>query len=399
MVNPGAANDAKDRLSIESSAYLLAFRVDPSALTLEPLPLTDGITRIRTFARTLEGMQKEALIQYGPTGAVWRVVSDEGPWLNGTDLAPFPLAFFTAGIAASLMSEFMDEAGDRGVHLDHLNLAQDNFFTMEGSALKGTMAASVQPMEVKIAARGDASLNDFEIIAETAVRQRSAANRCLRERLPSRFAIRANDQDLPWPGTVADSVSKLSDPVSVFDNIRPMSNGGLTLISKIASVDTSQENAVGLGTEQKRVVHVNTEGSFRDDGLKSLDVECIHPAGSRFRMLSDNSTVTDGHGRAPDGLSYLSVGVAFCFMTQIGRYAQLTKQQLNGYRIIQDTAFRLGPDHDPDAFAIETLVCLDIDEPPDISIELVRMAEQTCYIHASYRAATETELDFREYVD
>ena len=387
------------RASIESSGYPLAFRVDPSELNLAPLPLIDGLVRIRTFARTLEGMQKEALIQYGPTGAVWRVVSDEGPWLNGTDLAPFPLAFFTAGMAASLMSDVWDEAGERGVHLDQLDLTQDNFFTMEGSALKGTMAASVQPMQVEIAARGDGSSNEFENIAETAVRQRSAANRCLRESLPSRFAIRANDRDLPWSGTAAKSVSRLSDPAAVFDDFRPKPSDGLALITKTASVDTSQENAVGLGTEQKRMVHVNTEGSFRDDGLKSLDVECIHPAGSRFRMLSDKLTLTGDQGRAPDGLSYLSAGVAFCFMTQIGRYAQITKQQLNGYRIIQDTAFRLGPEHDPHAFAVETLVCLDTGEPPEKSVQLVRMGEQTCYIHAAYRTATETELDFREYVD
>ena len=254
-------------------------------------------------------------------------------------------------------------------------------------------------MQVKIAPRGDDSSNDFQIIAAAAVRQRSAANKCLRESLPSRFAIRANDQDLPWPGTAARSISKLSDPAAVFDDIRPMPNDGPTLISKTASVDTSQQNAVGLGAEQKRVVHVNTEGSFRDDGLKSLDVECIHPAGSRFRMLSDNSTLTGSQGRAPDGLSYLSAGVAFCFMTQVGRYAQITRQQLDGYRIIQDTAFRLGPDHDPDAFAVETLLCLDTGEPPEKSVQLVRMAEQTCYIHASYRVATETELDFREHMD
>ncbi len=399
MVNPGTTNAAKDSLSIESIGHPLAFRVDPSALTLEPLPLTDGITRIRTFARTLEGMQKEALIQYGPTGALWRVVSDEGPWLNGSDLAPFPLAFFTAGMAASLMSDFMDEVGERGVHLDNMNLSQDNFFTMQGSALKGTMAASVQPMQVQIAAGGDGSSNKFDNIAETAVRQRSAANRCLRESLPSRFAVRANDQDLPWPGTVAESVSKLPDPASVFDDIRPMPTDGLTLIAKTASVDTSQAKAVGLGTEQKRIVHVYTEGSFRDDGLKSLDVECIQPAGSRFSMLSDKLALTGDQVRAPDGLSYLSAGVAFCFMTQIGRYAQITKQQLNGYRIIQDTAFRLGPDHDPHAFAVETLVCLDTGEPPEKSVQAVQMAEQTCYIHAAYRTATETELDFRQHTD
>ena len=378
--------------SIESSAYPLAFRVNPSGLNLEPLPTSDGIARIRTFARTLEGMQKEAVLQYGPTGAIWRVVCDEGPWLNGTDLAPFPLAFFSAGMAASLMSDLMDEAGERGVQADTLDFTQDNFFSMKGSALKGTMAASVQPMHVKISLRCDGSAAEIESIAEHAVRNRSAAARCLREVLPSRFVVRANDQELAWPGTVADTVSALSDPTIVFENIRPMSNGGPTLVRKIASVDKAQGSAVGLGTEQKRVVHVNTQGSNREDGLKSLDVQCIQPPGSCFQMLSDDSKVTGGQERAPSGLAYLSAGVAFCFMTQIGRYAQITKRQLSGYRIIQDTAFRFSRDHGPQAFAVETLVCLDTDEPEDKSIQLVRMAEQTCYIHAAYRTPTATEL-------
>jgi uncharacterized OsmC-like protein len=382
----------ENKSSIELSGHPLAFRVDPDGLNPEPLPVTDGIARIRTVARTLEGMQKEAVIHYGPTGAIWRVVSDEGPWLNGTDLAPFPLAFFAAGVAASLMSEFLGEARDREIRIESLNLVQDNFFIMEGSALKGTMAAGVQPMQVSISARSNASATDIENIAETAVRSRSPAERCLREILISSFAVRANNEELAWPGKLANTIAGLSDPAEVFDDIHPLSNGGTTLIRKTGSVAKSHGTAVGLGAEQKRVVHVRTEGSIRQDGLKSIDVQCIQPAGSRFRMLSDDSKVTGGQERAPSGLAYLSAGVAFCFMTQIGRYAHITKQRLNGYRIIQDTAFRLARDHDPQAFAVESLVCLDTDEPEDKSIQLVRMAEQTCYIHAAYRTATATEL-------
>jgi len=372
---------------------MLAFRVDPNGMNLQALAHTDGTVRIRTIARVLAGMQKEAIIQYGPTGTVWRVVCDEGPWLNGTDLAPFPLAFFAAGVAASMMSEILGEARDRNVRVDSLSLVQDNFFTMEGSALKGTMAAGVQPMQVEISASGDGSAADFENIAETAVRSRSPAECCLREVLTSGFAVRANNEELAWPGRPAGAVAALSDPADLFGNVHPLSNGGTTLISKSAGSAESEGHAVGLRAEQKRVVHVRTEGSIRKDGLKSLHVRCIQPQGSRFRMLSDDSGLTGGQERAPSGLAYLSAGVAFCFMTQIGRYAQITKQQLNGYRIIQDTAFRLARDHDPDAFAVGTLVCLDTDEPRENSIQLVRMAEQTCYIHAAFRTPAATTVN------
>ena len=384
----------EDKSSIELSDYPLAFRVEPDGLNLETLATTDGIARIRTFARTLEGMQKEAVIQYGPTGTVWRVVCDEGPWLNGTDLAPFPLAFFAAGIAASLLSELVDEAGDRGVQVDTLGLAQDNFFTMEGSALRDTMTAGVQPMQVSISARGSASAAELKDIAETALRRRSPAQRCLRDVLPSAFAIHANDEELPWPGKAATGAAMLADPAELFGRIRPASQDNMTIIRKSDSAAETTAHAVGLQAEQKRVVHVHTEGTIRDDGLKSISVQCIRPPGSRFRILSENSSANDGQERAPNGLVYLSAGIVFCFMTQIGRYAQITKQKLDGFRVIQDTGFRFSRDCDPAAYAVETLVCLDTREPPDKSIQLVRMGEQTCYIHATYRTATETELSF-----
>ena len=129
--------------------------------------------------------------------------------------------------------------------------------------------------------------------------------------------------------------------------------------------------------------------------MKSIIVQCIQPAGSRFEMLSDSSRAEGGQERAPSGLVYLSAGVAFCFMTQIGRYAQITKQKLNGYHIIQDTGFRLAQNCEPDAHAAETLVCLDTGELRDKSLQLVRMAEQTCYVHASYRIPARTELKFQ----
>ena len=48
---------------------------------------------LRTWAIFLSGFQKEALVLSARTGRAWRLVSDEGPYLNGHDAAPCPLAF------------------------------------------------------------------------------------------------------------------------------------------------------------------------------------------------------------------------------------------------------------------------------------------------------------------
>ena len=61
-------------------------------------PERDDRHRVRVWARSLSGMQKEAIVGSSyPThpGTLWRLASDEGPYLDGFDAAPCPLAFMT----------------------------------------------------------------------------------------------------------------------------------------------------------------------------------------------------------------------------------------------------------------------------------------------------------------
>jgi len=348
---------------------------------------------VLTSVRALEGMQKEAVVEYGATGTGWRMVCDEGPWLNGTDLAPFPLGFFTAGLAASCLSAFMAEADERGVSVESPGLLLDNFFTMEGSALRGTMTAGVKSTEMRFSDAGDTTAAGLADIARAAVAERSPAARCLTSELPGEFLIQINGRHLAMAGTQATTSVGLSDPAPLFSSIEPGAGNsrGEEMIRKLADDSAGPEmtdTLVGLQPEQKRTVHVRTRGRIRADGLKVLKVQCIHPVGSVFELLSDDSAAAGGRERAPSGLALLSCGVAFCFMTQIGRYAQIAKQQLRGYRIAQATGFRLAGENGPSAEPVQTLVCLDTDEPEQKSRELVRMSGQTCYLHAAYRGRT-----------
>src|SRR6056297_1572751 len=85
---------------------------------------------LRTWVRSLSGFQKEALIRSHKTGETWRLVSDEGPYLNGHDAAPCPLAFLSTGMAASFMNEILALAKLQGVEIRKLKLIQDNYYTM-----------------------------------------------------------------------------------------------------------------------------------------------------------------------------------------------------------------------------------------------------------------------------
>ncbi len=360
-----------------------------------------GKILIRTSARSLAGMQKEAVVECGASGPCWRLVSDEGAWLNGTDLAPFPLAFFTAGLASSCLSTFVVEARERGVTIESLHLVQDNFYTMEGSALRGTMSAGVKPAQMQFFATGSASAAEFSDIARVAV-TRSPAVYCLANELHSEFSIQINDQCVSPIVASGTEAVLLSDPAPAFASIsRASTDSSADEIIRKLSGDTSEPvtkaDAVGLQAEQKRVVHVRTRGHIRSDGMKVLAVQCVQPAGSTFEFLSDDSAVAGGEARAPSGLALLSCGVAFCFMTQIGRYATITKQQLRDYRIAQATGFCLPVGGEPSAEPVRTFVCLDTGESESKTRELVRMGEQTCYLHAAFRLSTDTDVSFQSH--
>ena len=105
---------------------------------------------LRTWVRSFSGFQKEALVRSAKTGDTWRLVSDEGPYLNGHDAAPCPLAFLSTGMVASFMNEILALAKSQGVEIRKLKLIQDNFYTMKGSMPKRTMVGGAENIELTL---------------------------------------------------------------------------------------------------------------------------------------------------------------------------------------------------------------------------------------------------------
>lgn len=368
----------------------IAFRVASASLDARQLRFDPDFVRLRTHARALDGMQKEALVEHQPTGVVWRLLCDEGPWLNGTDQAPFPLGYFAAGLASSLLSDIVAEAAGRTVRLDAPRLRLRIYFTMQGSLLKGTMAAGVDRFEVTVDGGARADATEVANIAAAALAERSAVNRVLEKRLPGRFftwlngELLANEDDDPGQPN-ADGAS---DPLPLFGEIREETGIDISrpVIRKIeAASPNPAQDAIGLKAEQKRTVHLYAEALLRPDGLTEIAVECLQPRGSRFVLISDEAPDAGGAGRAPCGLTYLSAGVAFCFMTQLGRYAQIRKLGLRDYRIVQDTAFARRGAGGPTVPGVTTEVWLDGDDSPADSLRMIAMGEQTCYLHTTLR--------------
>lgn len=333
-------------------------------------------------------MQKEALVEYAPTGAVWRLLCDEGPWLNGTDLAPFPLGYFAAGLAASLMSDVLAEAAARAVRVDTPRLRTELFFTMQGSLLKGTMAAGIDRFETTFDGGTQVDSSEIEVVVGAALADRSVVNRALAGSLSSRFLIRVNGELVGNGRNVTSRLSEVPDPGPLFDQAQRAAGDDRSqpMIRKVADAGAGpSRGAVGLQAEQRRTVHLRADASLRTDGLKEIVVDCLQPSGSRFVLLSDDAPDAGGRGRAPCGLTYLSAGIALCFMTQLGRYAQIRKLGLRDYRIVQDTGFARSGAGGPAASGVTTLVWLDSNDSAADNQRMVQMGEQTCYLHTTFR--------------
>ncbi|MCY3879850.1 MAG: OsmC family protein [Rhodobacteraceae bacterium] len=350
---------------------------------------------LRTCVRALSGFQKEALIRSAGTGDVWRLVSDEGPYLNGHDAAPCPLAFLSTGMAAGFMNEILALAARQKVTFRRLKLIQDNFYTMKGSMPKRTMVGGAENIELQVEIDcdfEDQALSEFLINAIAA----SPLNGLMQGRLESLFKLSRNGEGIPTGKVAEINAPLLPDPGDQFEIPRPVEDEPLLM----EPVGPTPRKAVAKGTstggssltdEQDRRLNIGAVAELRGDGIKEIQQMQYSPYGTSFRFLSSED------GRAPDANTLISAGIGFCFMTQFGRFVSMLKLDLPDYRILQDTHFSLGgasgaTGKPGEADPIETHVFLQTAENDDTAREMLDISEQTCFLHAFCRTDLKTRL-------
>ncbi len=363
---------------------------------------------LRTWVRSLSVFQKEALVVSSRSGTVWRLASDEGPYLNGHDAAPCPLAFLTAGMIASYMNEITALARQRNVTIRKLRLVQDNYYTMQGSMPKRTMVGGALPVELTVEIDCDlngAALNQMIMDAVHA----SPINGLMRGRLESLFALAKNGHQLAPAKVAALSGAIHPDPGDHFETARPAP--GLAGADLVWPNGTTPKKEVAGGTagaasslaaEQNRTLNIGGICTLREDGLKEIVQLQYSPHGTSFSFLSDEAPHNGGQGRAPDANSLISAGVGFCFMTQFGRFVSMLKLDLKDYRLVQDTHFSLGgasgaTGKPGEADPVETHVYLTTGESDEVACEMLDISEQTCFLHAFCRTDLKPKVKVSEF--
>jgi len=373
----------------------------PDALGLTPPENRLG-TAVRVWARSLAGMQKEVLVATTLGQPVWRLVSDEGSDLNGYDEGPFPLGHMAAGMLASYTSEILALARQRRIELRGLRLTLDNYYTMEGSALRGTMVSGARPPELAVECDTDAGTEVLSGLVLDAVHA-APVNALLRAGLQSVFTLTVNGRRSSTGRLPECSGPCLADPDHRFPGVtvapRSVPQPLLQLLPHIDPVEDAADGG-GLTETQSRVLHVRGVCTLREDGVKEIVAHLRRPAGAAFRFLSDEPENEGGSGRAPDAASYLAAGIAFCFMTQFGRYATIARRKLETYRLVQDLHLPSGGASGGTGTAgsadpVETHVHLETPDGEEFGQQALAMSEQTCFLHAVCRTPLKTRVRIR----
>lgn len=74
-----------------------------------------------SHTRQMALLQKETIGYEGDLNShSWRLTSDEGKHLNGTDLAPFPLGFFNASIHGDIVGRIFKTASKENLSIDEI---------------------------------------------------------------------------------------------------------------------------------------------------------------------------------------------------------------------------------------------------------------------------------------
>jgi uncharacterized OsmC-like protein len=383
---------------LEDLGYPLVFPVDEGVDGLDAPEPSLGVAH-RTRVRSLGGMQKEALVTNSATGTTWRLASDEGEYLEGEDIAPAPLAHLTTGMVSSFASEVLTLADERGIEVEDLTLVQDNYYTMNGSALAGTMTAGALPVDLDVEIDADAEPQALRTLVDDAV-QSAPVSGLIHDVTDSVFTLVANGREIDPDRVDERDGPTLPDPIETFESLpRDASERDPPIIHRTGATteplpDSDEAYTSGEGSslsaDQDRVLHLRGTCTVRPDGTKHVAVELFSPIGTVFEFISDEPSGRGGAGRAPDAMTYVAAGLGFCFMTQMGRYADIVDADLSAYRIVQDTHVTAGVRGDeatPAGWApVETCAYVETSEDADFARELLDMSEQTCFLHALCRS-------------
>ena len=344
-------------------------------------------------ARTMWGHQKEVVVEEGAGGDVWRLTSDEGAILKGTDLAPFPLAFFNAGLHADFVNRALVIARAQGVPLDITGITLNNHYAFNGSFFKGTGAGSAEAVTVNVRACSTAPQDVVQRVLDAALTA-SPAHALMAQVQRNTFALYVNGRRCPVTRVAPSASADQQDPFKAHTAAPAPLAGAASPYLAVESIErTLPPGPVPLFAPEGRMQIVIPGGSVVRDAAGVVSTTVTPRVGNAFRITCDERAErSEARSEAPSGLACIAAGIAFCYMTQFTRYIEHRKHQVRAIRFVQTLPFTLAGNAADGTLKgglepVDTHVFLHAEEPDAVMQNLLEVAENTCYLHAALRSA------------
>lgn len=124
---------------------------------------------VNLVAESLDGMKKKAVVEPNlPTWGSFEIMCDEGGALGGTDTAPPPLGYLSAGIAFCLLTHLSSFIRSKHLNIDNLKIEQrTNFATtlVTEAEEAGDFRGECEGVETHIIVEGDHSADEIRQLA------------------------------------------------------------------------------------------------------------------------------------------------------------------------------------------------------------------------------------------
>jgi hypothetical protein len=320
--------------------------------------------------------QKEAVVEEGRGGPVWRLASDEGLHLKGTDLAPFPLGYYNAGLQADLAGCIVRLARLRGIAIDTLSMELVTAYSLSGSFVQGTGQGVAEHVTVDVVVAANASPQAIAALVRDAAAA-SPALAMVTSPIDNTFALYVNGRRRNPATLRASQADNAADPFVKYAKApAPMAGDFAHLVVKCAE---KQPGEPVLAPVSGRVVReVKGRGAWLvREGLFRTRVALNLPGSTIYEFTADESAAAT----APTGLALATAGIAFCYITQISRYIENMTLPIRGIRLVQASPYGITADGRGTAAPCDTHLFLKGETDDETFEMLQRVSANTCYLH------------------
>ena len=380
--------------SIDKDNYPLGFLFKKGEEQPDIVQGKTGSTTFTTHARQMALFQKEALVKEGNEGSTWRLSSDEGKHLLGTDIAPFPLGFFNAALHGDLTGRIRQFSKRDNILLEKIDMEVSNFYYMTGSFVKGDATGHAEPplIEISITANTSAKkINKIILDALTA----SPFIYGYKNELHSRFSLFINGTQKTLSNLPNCPIDAAEDPFMIYrTSPTPQENCKLmvNIIKKTGDKLEGEITKAPTGTATKIIRNIYGE-SHSDTKLSTVIADTVLglPGMTRFEIGSD-----EGGNTGPSGLSHLCAGISFCFLTQLHRYIEHQKFSISGMRLTQTIDFNVSEEAGVQIGkmgAVDTHLYMNGEASEEEYERLLELSARSCYLHATLATPLEPKLE------